>query len=85
MSEINYTWLRYAMLMAVKDGRVTLRQGRWVYRSHPSTPAQMTRAVKSLQFAGLVAVVSNDDVGLVELTEAGETAREQWAVRQAAA
>jgi hypothetical protein len=75
---INFTWLRLAMLDAVRAGRVALRQGEWSFRSRPSTKSQMVRAVKSLQFAGLVEIAAD---GQAVLTEQGEKRRTEWEPR----
>lgn len=77
---VNRTWLRHAMLAVIKDGRVSLRDGRWTFRSHPSTTSQMTRAVKSLQFGGYVAVAQD---GRVELTADGTALLADWTRRGA--
>lgn len=75
MAEINYTWLRMAMLTAVKADRVALLQGKWSFRTYPSTTSQMVRAVKSLQFAGCVGIGAD---GRAVVTEQGEALLAEW-------
>lgn len=75
MAEINYTWLRQAMLTAVKAGRVSLTAGRWTFRCGPSTTSQMSRSVKSLQFARCVEVAAD---GRCSATQVGDGLLAEW-------
>lgn len=76
--QVNFTQLRAAMLAAVHAGRVSLDRGRWSFKSYPSTPSQMVRAVKSLQFAGLVTIGED---GRAATTDEGRSQLVKWGGR----